>query len=65
MCYYFNARTVRILLSLYQPINSQIYYTTVSLYMKYTSACSDISRPLSGNFVFESKLNKFLFLKFS
>ena len=32
MCYYFNARTVHILLLLYQPTNSQIYKFSISLY---------------------------------
>ena len=37
----FNACTVRLLLSLFQPSNAQIYITAVSLYIMCTAACFD------------------------
>ena len=63
MCYYFNARTVHNLLLLYQPTNSQIYYTTISLYTMYTPVRFDITMSLSGNLIFVSNLHKFLLLE--
>jgi len=39
-------------LFLLQPTNAQLYITTESLYIIYTTTCIDISVSLSGSFTF-------------